>query len=180
MDLKPEKKNPRLTPKDWITNPRLTPKDWITFLGSVIVGLAAVVGSIDMPKADLWVIFAILSTIIGLCAGAAFPVTNAVGLKPGEGQIVQVQGGGRILRSMEKKRSLPFQAPNVQQQQQPRLGSGSGWNPNGWDWDSVRFRDPEVAAAVFRSGIRMESAASIGEDDGRTVDGSMMVASAGD
>ncbi|KAL6996037.1 Squamosa promoter-binding-like protein [Sarracenia purpurea var. burkii] len=41
--------------------------------------------------------------------------------------------------SMSRKRSLPFQAPNVQQQQQPWLGSGSSWNPNGWDWDSVRF-----------------------------------------
>ncbi|KAI7993058.1 Phospholipase SGR2 [Camellia lanceoleosa] len=49
-------------------NPGLTPMDWVIFLGSAIVGLVAVVGSLDMPKADLWVIFAILSTVIGYCA----------------------------------------------------------------------------------------------------------------
>ncbi|KAI7984842.1 hypothetical protein LOK49_LG14G02174 [Camellia lanceoleosa] len=41
---------------------------WVIFLGSAIVGLVAVVGSLGMPKADLWVIFAILSTVIGYCA----------------------------------------------------------------------------------------------------------------
>nr|XP_017251827.1 PREDICTED: uncharacterized protein LOC108222417 isoform X2 [Daucus carota subsp. sativus] len=49
-------------------NPSLTPMDWVSFLGSAIVGLVAVVGSLEMPKADLWVIFAILSTVIGYCA----------------------------------------------------------------------------------------------------------------
>ncbi|KAL7200054.1 hypothetical protein ACSBR2_022209 [Camellia fascicularis] len=49
-------------------NPGLTPMDWVIFLGSAIVGLVVVVGSLDMPKADLWVIFAILSTVIGYCA----------------------------------------------------------------------------------------------------------------
>ncbi|KAI8002326.1 hypothetical protein LOK49_LG08G02497 [Camellia lanceoleosa] len=53
-------------------NPSLTPMDWVTFLGSAIVGLVAVVGSLDMPKADLWVIFAILSTVIGYCAKTYF------------------------------------------------------------------------------------------------------------
>ncbi|KAL8127386.1 uncharacterized protein LOC141717248 [Apium graveolens] len=49
-------------------NPSLTPMDWVSFLGSAIVGLVAVVGSLEMPKADLWVIFAILSTVVGYCA----------------------------------------------------------------------------------------------------------------
>ncbi|KAL7257226.1 hypothetical protein ACSBR1_011033 [Camellia fascicularis] len=53
-------------------NPGLTPMDWVIFLGSAIVGLVTVVGSLDMPKADLWVIFAILSTVIGYCAKTYF------------------------------------------------------------------------------------------------------------
>ncbi|XP_057491981.1 uncharacterized protein LOC130777593 [Actinidia eriantha] len=53
-------------------NQSLTPMDWVKFLSSSIVGLVAVVGSLDMPKADLWVIFAILSTVIGYCAKTYF------------------------------------------------------------------------------------------------------------
>ncbi|GFY85149.1 aminopeptidase [Actinidia rufa] len=53
-------------------NPSLTPMDWVTFLGSAIVGLVAVVGSIELPKADLWVMFAILSTVLGYCAKTYF------------------------------------------------------------------------------------------------------------
>ncbi|XP_059640094.1 uncharacterized protein LOC132282436 [Cornus florida] len=53
-------------------NPSLTPMDWVKFLGSAIVGLVAVVGSLDMPKGDLWVMFAILSTVIGYCAKTYF------------------------------------------------------------------------------------------------------------
>ncbi|XP_071915518.1 uncharacterized protein [Coffea arabica] len=41
-------------------NPSLTPMDWVKFLISAVVGLVAVVGSLEVPKADLWVIFAIL------------------------------------------------------------------------------------------------------------------------
>ncbi|KAH0984815.1 hypothetical protein GBA52_011992 [Prunus armeniaca] len=59
--LRPEKKNPGLTPMDWVK-----------FLGSAVVGLVAVVGSIEMPKADFWVIFAVLSTVIGYCAKIYF------------------------------------------------------------------------------------------------------------
>ncbi|XP_027153802.1 uncharacterized protein LOC113753760 isoform X3 [Coffea eugenioides] len=40
-------------------NPSLTPMDWVKFLISAVVGLVAVVGSLEVPKADLWVIFAI-------------------------------------------------------------------------------------------------------------------------
>ncbi|KAG2384430.1 uncharacterized protein HKW66_Vig0148060 [Vigna angularis] len=46
-------------------NPGLTPMDWVKFLGSAIVGLAAVGSSLDVDKADLRVIGAILSTVIG-------------------------------------------------------------------------------------------------------------------
>lgn len=53
-------------------NPGLTPMDWVKFLGSAIVGLVAVFGSVEMPKADLWVIFAILTTVIGYCAKTYF------------------------------------------------------------------------------------------------------------
>ncbi|KAH6813830.1 aminopeptidase, partial [Perilla frutescens var. frutescens] len=53
-------------------NPSLTPMDWVKFLISAIVGLVAVVGSVEMPKADLWVMFAILSTVLGYCAKIYF------------------------------------------------------------------------------------------------------------
>ncbi|KAK3412934.1 hypothetical protein EUGRSUZ_I01594 [Eucalyptus grandis] len=52
-------------------NPGLTPMDWVKFLASAVVGLGAVVGSLDMPKVDLW-IFAALSTVIGYCAKTYF------------------------------------------------------------------------------------------------------------
>ncbi|XP_070052026.1 uncharacterized protein [Nicotiana tomentosiformis] len=53
-------------------NPSLTPMDWVKFLVSAIVGLVAVVGSLELPKADFWVIFAVLSTVIGYCAKTYF------------------------------------------------------------------------------------------------------------
>ncbi|GAV82810.1 DUF3754 domain-containing protein [Cephalotus follicularis] len=53
-------------------NPGLTPMDWVKFLVSAVVGLVAVFGSLEMPKADLWVIFAIVSTVIGYCAKTYF------------------------------------------------------------------------------------------------------------
>ncbi|OAY37111.1 uncharacterized protein LOC110626888 [Manihot esculenta] len=53
-------------------NPGLTPMDWVKFLGSAIVGLVAVISSVEMPKADLWVIFAVLSTVIGYFAKTYF------------------------------------------------------------------------------------------------------------
>uniref|UniRef100_A0A0A0L8T5 Aminopeptidase n=1 Tax=Cucumis sativus TaxID=3659 RepID=A0A0A0L8T5_CUCSA len=53
-------------------NPGLTPMDWVKFIVSAIVGLVALVGSIEMPKADFWVIFAVLSTVIGYCAKTYF------------------------------------------------------------------------------------------------------------
>ncbi|OWM71385.1 uncharacterized protein LOC116194184 [Punica granatum] len=56
-------------------NPGLTPMDWVKFVGSAIIGLVAVFGSVEMPKADLWVIFAVLSTVIGYCAKTYFTFT---------------------------------------------------------------------------------------------------------
>lgn len=53
-------------------NPSLTPMDWVKFLISAVVGLVAVVGSVEMPKADFWVMFAILSTVIGYIAKTYF------------------------------------------------------------------------------------------------------------
>ncbi|XP_059294387.1 uncharacterized protein LOC132047364 isoform X3 [Lycium ferocissimum] len=53
-------------------NPGLTPMDWVKFLVSAIVGLVAVVSSLELPKADIWVMFAILSTVIGYCAKTYF------------------------------------------------------------------------------------------------------------
>ncbi|KAK6912908.1 Protein of unknown function DUF3754 [Dillenia turbinata] len=53
-------------------NPGLTPMDWVKFLGSAVVGLVAVISSLEMPKADLWVIFAVLSTLLGYCAKTYF------------------------------------------------------------------------------------------------------------
>ncbi|KAL0344198.1 UNVERIFIED_CONTAM: hypothetical protein Sangu_1307200 [Sesamum angustifolium] len=46
--------------------------DWVKFLVSAVVGLIAVAGSLEMPKADLWVMFAVLSTVIGYCAKIYF------------------------------------------------------------------------------------------------------------
>ncbi|CAL0323321.1 unnamed protein product [Lupinus luteus] len=53
-------------------NPGLTPMDWVKFLVSAIVGLVAVVSSLEMPSADWWVIIAVLSTVIGYCAKTYF------------------------------------------------------------------------------------------------------------
>ncbi|KAH9627172.1 hypothetical protein KSS87_018412 [Heliosperma pusillum] len=52
-------------------NPGLTPMDWVKFLGSAIVGLVAVVSSLEI-KADLWVAFAVVSTLVGYCAKTYF------------------------------------------------------------------------------------------------------------
>ncbi|KAL2320391.1 hypothetical protein Fmac_029360 [Flemingia macrophylla] len=53
-------------------NPGLTPMDWVKFLGSAVVGLVAVVSSVEMPTADWWVIIAVLSTVIGYIAKTYF------------------------------------------------------------------------------------------------------------
>ncbi|XXG59504.1 hypothetical protein AAC387_Pa04g1577 [Persea americana] len=53
-------------------NPSLTPMDWVKFLVSAVLGLAALVGSLEMPKADILVIVAILSGLVGYCAKVYF------------------------------------------------------------------------------------------------------------
>lgn len=52
-------------------NPGLTPMDWVKFLISAVVGLVAVVSSLEI-KADLWVSIAVLSTLVGYCAKTYF------------------------------------------------------------------------------------------------------------
>lgn len=44
-------------------NPGLTPMDWVKFLVSAAIGLVTVIGSLSVPKADVKVIFAILSAV---------------------------------------------------------------------------------------------------------------------
>lgn len=53
-------------------NPSLTPMDWVQFLASVVLGLVTLVTSLEMPKADFWVVSAILSGLIGYCAKIYF------------------------------------------------------------------------------------------------------------
>ncbi|KAG0498397.1 hypothetical protein HPP92_003088 [Vanilla planifolia] len=52
--------------------PSLTPMDWLKFLVSVVIGLVTLVSSLEMPKADFWVVVAILSGVIGYCAKIYF------------------------------------------------------------------------------------------------------------
>ncbi|CAL9210536.1 unnamed protein product [Musa hybrid cultivar] len=53
-------------------NPSLTPMDWVKFLVSVIIGLVTLVSSLELPKADIWVVIAILSGVVGYCAKVYF------------------------------------------------------------------------------------------------------------
>ncbi|KAJ4732977.1 aminopeptidase (DUF3754) [Rhynchospora pubera] len=52
--------------------PSLTPMDWVQFLISVVIGLVTLVSSLEMPKADIWVVVAILSALAGYCAKIYF------------------------------------------------------------------------------------------------------------
>ncbi|KQK11333.1 uncharacterized protein LOC100835927 [Brachypodium distachyon] len=53
-------------------NPSLTPMDWVQFIVSVVIGLVTLIGSLEMPKADFWVVIAILSALAGYCAKIYF------------------------------------------------------------------------------------------------------------
>ncbi|XP_024017818.1 uncharacterized protein LOC21390957 [Morus notabilis] len=53
-------------------NPSLTPMDWVKFLVSAAVGLATVISSISIPKVDIRVIFAVLSAVFGYCIKTYF------------------------------------------------------------------------------------------------------------
>ncbi|CAI0555807.1 unnamed protein product [Linum tenue] len=60
-EIEPEKKNPGLTPMDWVK-----------FLVSALIGLATVVGSLSVKKVDIRVIFAILTSVGGYCVKTYF------------------------------------------------------------------------------------------------------------
>uniref|UniRef100_A0ACD5X6Q8 Uncharacterized protein n=1 Tax=Avena sativa TaxID=4498 RepID=A0ACD5X6Q8_AVESA len=53
-------------------NPSLTPMDWVKFLISAVLGLVTLISSLEMPKADIWVVTAIVSGLIGYCAKIYF------------------------------------------------------------------------------------------------------------
>ncbi|XP_020598183.1 uncharacterized protein LOC110037804 isoform X2 [Phalaenopsis equestris] len=53
-------------------NPSLTPMDWVKFLSSVVIGLVTLISSLEMPKSDIWVVIAILSGVIGYCSKIYF------------------------------------------------------------------------------------------------------------
>ncbi|XP_038695080.1 uncharacterized protein LOC119992457 isoform X2 [Tripterygium wilfordii] len=53
-------------------NPGLTPLDWVKFLVSALIGLVTVISSLSNPKANIRVIMAILSTVIGYCVKTYF------------------------------------------------------------------------------------------------------------
>ncbi|OWM67553.1 hypothetical protein CDL15_Pgr028416 [Punica granatum] len=59
-------------------NPTLTPLDWVKFLVSTVIGLVTVVSSLQMPKADIRVIFAILSAVVGYCVKTYFTQVKEV------------------------------------------------------------------------------------------------------
>ncbi|ONM26692.1 aminopeptidase [Zea mays] len=62
----------RLAQKPEKKNPSLTPMDWVTFLISAVIGLVTLIGSLEMPKADIWFVTAILSGLVGYCAKIYF------------------------------------------------------------------------------------------------------------
>ncbi|XVF13821.1 hypothetical protein REPUB_Repub09cG0001300 [Reevesia pubescens] len=53
-------------------NPGLTPMDWVKFLVSATIGLVTVISSLSMPKTDIRVIFGILSAVVGYCVKTYF------------------------------------------------------------------------------------------------------------
>ncbi|PON35509.1 hypothetical protein PanWU01x14_335980 [Parasponia andersonii] len=53
-------------------NPSLTPMDWVKFLVSAAIGLVTVISSISIPTADIRVIFAVLSAVICYCVKTYF------------------------------------------------------------------------------------------------------------
>ncbi|XP_057489339.1 uncharacterized protein LOC130775209 isoform X2 [Actinidia eriantha] len=53
-------------------NPSLTPMDWVKFLVSAIIGLITVGSSINKPKANIHVLLPILSAVIGFCLKTYF------------------------------------------------------------------------------------------------------------
>ncbi|XVF59937.1 hypothetical protein PTKIN_Ptkin08bG0001600 [Pterospermum kingtungense] len=56
-------------------NPGLTPMDWVKFLVSAAIGLVTVISSLSMPKADIRVILGILSAVVGYCVKTYFSLS---------------------------------------------------------------------------------------------------------
>uniref|UniRef100_A0A6N2MQL0 Uncharacterized protein n=1 Tax=Salix viminalis TaxID=40686 RepID=A0A6N2MQL0_SALVM len=57
-------------------NPGLTPVDWVKFIVSAVIGLITVIGSLSNPKADIRVILAILTSVVGYCVKTYFTFQN--------------------------------------------------------------------------------------------------------
>ncbi|KAF3337109.1 hypothetical protein FCM35_KLT17696 [Carex littledalei] len=53
-------------------NPSLTPMDWVQFFVSVVVGLVALFTSLETSSNGLWVAIAIISALVGYCAKIYF------------------------------------------------------------------------------------------------------------
>ncbi|GKV40699.1 hypothetical protein SLEP1_g48310 [Rubroshorea leprosula] len=53
-------------------NPGLTPMDWVKFLVSAAIGLVTVISSLSIPKANIKVIFGILTAVVGYCVKTYF------------------------------------------------------------------------------------------------------------
>ncbi|XP_044466490.1 uncharacterized protein LOC123196491 isoform X2 [Mangifera indica] len=53
-------------------NPGLTPMDWVKFLVSALIGLVTLISSLSIPKTDLRVIYGILTAVVGYCVKTYF------------------------------------------------------------------------------------------------------------
>ncbi|XP_042469722.1 uncharacterized protein LOC122052317 [Zingiber officinale] len=53
-------------------NPSLTPRDWVSFLITMVLGLITLIGSFKMPKAEIRVVLTIIFGLIGYCAKIYF------------------------------------------------------------------------------------------------------------
>lgn len=53
-------------------NPSLRPMDWVQFLVSAVIGLVTLFNTLESPKADVWVMVAIISGLFGYCARIYF------------------------------------------------------------------------------------------------------------
>ncbi|KAJ6723606.1 AMINOPEPTIDASE (DUF3754) [Salix koriyanagi] len=56
-------------------SPGLTPVDWVKFIVSAVIGLITVIGSLSNPKADIRVILAILTSVVGYCVKTYFTLS---------------------------------------------------------------------------------------------------------
>lgn len=69
--------------------------------------------------------------------------------------------------AMAKKRDLPYHNPNPNFQQQQRFANpGDNWNPQVWDWDSVRFLAKPLDAEALRLGTSTTEQKKRDDDSG--------------